>query len=283
MTRKAFGIFMAPFHCPPGDNPTAAYERDLDVLRLVDKLGFDEAWIGEHHSCGCELIPDPLIFIAHAAEPDPARQARHGRRLAAVPQSPVDGRPRAVAGPPDPRALHARAGPGRPADGRDHDRPLRSRATGGVRGGRRRADARCCAASPSPPRRTATASSRRDPVRPVQRLRHRRGGDRLAHRSTAGGEERGRPAVLGATTNGGFDALALHWDVMEERAAEFGTVADREQVAAGRADAPGRDQGAGDRGRAVSGSMPGATTRSTSSPRRNSAPAGRRSRSASRG
>src|SRR5207249_6719585 len=32
---------------------------------------------------------------------------------------------------------------------------------------------------------------------------------------------------VGATIQGGFDALHLHWNVMEERAAEFGTVADR--------------------------------------------------------
>ena len=67
MARKPFGVFLAPFHCPAGDNPTAAFERDLDVLRLVDRLGFAEGWIGEHHSCGSELIPDPFLFIAHAA------------------------------------------------------------------------------------------------------------------------------------------------------------------------------------------------------------------------
>jgi len=32
---------------------------------------------------------------------------------------------------------------------------------------------------------------------------------------------------IGATTQGGFDVLGSHWSVMEERAAEFGTVADR--------------------------------------------------------
>jgi limonene 1,2-monooxygenase len=30
-------------------------------------LGFDEAWIGEHHSYGRELIADPAVFIAAAA------------------------------------------------------------------------------------------------------------------------------------------------------------------------------------------------------------------------
>jgi limonene 1,2-monooxygenase len=34
---------MAPFHCPVGLDPTAAYERDLDVIQHMDKLGFDEA------------------------------------------------------------------------------------------------------------------------------------------------------------------------------------------------------------------------------------------------
>jgi limonene 1,2-monooxygenase len=32
---------------------------------------------------------------------------------------------------------------------------------------------------------------------------------------------------IGATSAGGFDILGAHWDVMEERAAEFGTTADR--------------------------------------------------------
>ena len=59
-----FGTFMAPFHCPVGQDPTAAYERDLDVIKHMDKLGFEEAWIGEHHSCGHELIPDLFICIA---------------------------------------------------------------------------------------------------------------------------------------------------------------------------------------------------------------------------
>ena len=72
MTRMRFGIFMAPFHAPTGQNPTAAYARDLATIQLLDELGYDEAWIGEHHSGGVELIPSPEIFIAHAAA-----QTRH--------------------------------------------------------------------------------------------------------------------------------------------------------------------------------------------------------------
>jgi limonene 1,2-monooxygenase len=62
-----FGIFMAPFH-RLGENPTLALERDLELLQWLDKLGYDEAWIGEHHSAGWETIASPEIFIATAAE-----------------------------------------------------------------------------------------------------------------------------------------------------------------------------------------------------------------------
>jgi limonene 1,2-monooxygenase len=65
--RLRFGIFMAPFH-PAGENPTLALERDLDLIAHLDKLGYDEAWIGEHHSAGSEIIAAPDIFIATAAE-----------------------------------------------------------------------------------------------------------------------------------------------------------------------------------------------------------------------
>jgi limonene 1,2-monooxygenase len=62
-----FGAFIAPFH-PPEENPTLALERDLDLVVHMDKLGYDEAWIGEHHSAGFELIASPELFIATVAE-----------------------------------------------------------------------------------------------------------------------------------------------------------------------------------------------------------------------
>jgi len=64
--RTRFGTFMAPFH-PPEHNPTLSLEADLDLLEHMDTLGFDEAWIGEHHSAGSEIIAAPEIFIAAAA------------------------------------------------------------------------------------------------------------------------------------------------------------------------------------------------------------------------
>ncbi|WP_135466115.1 LLM class flavin-dependent oxidoreductase [Crenalkalicoccus roseus] len=62
-----FGIFLAPFH-RVGDNPTLALGRDLELVQWLDTLGYDEAWIGEHHSAGWEIIASPEIFIAAAAE-----------------------------------------------------------------------------------------------------------------------------------------------------------------------------------------------------------------------
>lgn len=62
-----FGIFLAPFHAL-GENPTAALGRDMDILCHLDRCGYDEAWIGEHHSGGFEIIASPEVFIAAAAE-----------------------------------------------------------------------------------------------------------------------------------------------------------------------------------------------------------------------
>src|SRR3954470_22824714 len=62
-----FGIFLAPFH-RPGQNPTLAIERDLQLIDHLDRLGYEEVWVGEHHSGGWELIASPEVFIAAAAE-----------------------------------------------------------------------------------------------------------------------------------------------------------------------------------------------------------------------
>ncbi len=62
-----FGIFLAPFH-RIGENPTLAMSRDIELLEWLDWLGYDEAWIGEHHSAGWELIALPELVIAAAAE-----------------------------------------------------------------------------------------------------------------------------------------------------------------------------------------------------------------------
>ena len=65
--RLRFGAFIAPFH-PIDENPTLAIQRDLELVEWIDQLGYDEAWIGEHHSAAYELIASPEVFIAAAAE-----------------------------------------------------------------------------------------------------------------------------------------------------------------------------------------------------------------------
>jgi limonene 1,2-monooxygenase len=65
--RIRWGIFLAPFH-PVTENATALFDYDLRLIELLDQLGFDEAWIGEHHSGGVEIIASPELFIAAAAE-----------------------------------------------------------------------------------------------------------------------------------------------------------------------------------------------------------------------
>jgi len=62
-----FGIFLAPFH-RVGENPTLAMARDMELVEWIDELGFDEAWIGEHHSAGWETIASPEVFIGAALE-----------------------------------------------------------------------------------------------------------------------------------------------------------------------------------------------------------------------
>ncbi len=80
--RLKFGVFLGPFHSL-GENPTLALQRDLELLEWLDHLGFDEAWIGEHHSAGWETIASPELFIASAAER--TRQIRLGTGVVSLP------------------------------------------------------------------------------------------------------------------------------------------------------------------------------------------------------
>src|SRR6266545_7096266 len=77
-----FGIFLAPFH-RVGENPTLALARDMELIEWLDHLGYDEAWIGEHHSAGWELIADPTLVIAACAER--TRNIRLGSGVTSLP------------------------------------------------------------------------------------------------------------------------------------------------------------------------------------------------------
>jgi len=60
------GVFMSPFHRLE-ESVTVAMERDVQLIEWLDMLGYEEAWVGEHHSSGYETISSPELFIATAA------------------------------------------------------------------------------------------------------------------------------------------------------------------------------------------------------------------------
>jgi len=77
--RMRFGMFLPPFHHVP-QNPTRLLQRDLETIELIERLGFEEAWVGEHHSGGFEMIGSNEVFLSAAA----ARTSRIRLGLGAV-------------------------------------------------------------------------------------------------------------------------------------------------------------------------------------------------------
>jgi alkanesulfonate monooxygenase SsuD/methylene tetrahydromethanopterin reductase-like flavin-dependent oxidoreductase (luciferase family) len=60
-----FGLFMMPLH-PPHRTFADSYDRDIDQIVLADRLGFLEAWVGEHLTERWENAPAPDLLIAKA-------------------------------------------------------------------------------------------------------------------------------------------------------------------------------------------------------------------------
>jgi limonene 1,2-monooxygenase len=224
-----FGTFIAPFH-PVGQNPTLALQRDLELITRLDQLGYDEAWIGEHHSAGYEIIASPEVFIAAAAER--TRHIRLGTGVSSLPyHHPLILADRMLLLDHLTRGrVMMGCGPGAlPSDafmmGID---PLRQREM--MEEGLEAILA--LFAGSEPVNRSTdwfTLSDARLQLRP-----YTPGGIEVAvaaQVSPAGPRAAGRFGLsllsLGATTAGGFDVLGTHWRVMEERAAEFGTTVDR--------------------------------------------------------
>jgi limonene 1,2-monooxygenase len=225
-----FGIFMAPFHPPAGQDPISAVQRDLEVVQLLDRLGYEEAWIGEHHSAGSEIIPDPMIFIAFAAP-----QTRHIKLGTGVLSLPYHN-PLLVAD----RAFFL-------------DQLLRGRFMLGLGPGALPGDAAMLGISIEDQRGALEQDTdvlmhllRSDEPITIETPRYKLVNAKsqygpttdfdiavAAIASPTGPRVAGKHGVgllsIGATTTDGFDLLAHHWDVMEERAAKFGTVADRNQ------------------------------------------------------
>ncbi len=227
--RLRFGIFMAPFH-PAGENPTLALERDLGLIEHLDRLGWDEAWIGEHHSAGSEIIASPEIFIATAAQR--TRGIKLGSGVISVSyHNPLWVAERAVLLDHLTRGRFMLGlGPGSlPTDaamiGLDQHQTRELLAHG--------VDVIMHLLTSDEP---LTYRNERWDLRDA-RLHLRPYSNPLfdvsvaAVASPTGPQIAGKHGIgllsIGATQAAGFDALALHWDVMEERAAHFGTTVDR--------------------------------------------------------
>jgi limonene 1,2-monooxygenase len=225
----SFGIFLAPFH-PVGQNPTLALERDLELVVRLDELGFDEAWIGEHHSAGYEIIASPEVFIAVASQR--TDHIRLGTGVSSLPYH----HPLVLA---DRMVLL--------------DHLTRGRVMFGVGPGALPSDAYMMGIDPMTQRdrmeesleailalldgsqlvtREASWFTLRDARVQLRPYTHPRFEIAVAAQiSPSGPRAAGRFGLsllsIGATTAGGFDVLGSHWTVMEERSAQFGTSVDR--------------------------------------------------------
>lgn len=61
-----YGLFIMPLH-PPARPVAETYDDDLETLIAADRLGYAEAWLGEHFTSAWENIPCPDLMIAKAA------------------------------------------------------------------------------------------------------------------------------------------------------------------------------------------------------------------------
>ena len=77
------GLFTMPFHHPARDYATILDE-DREAIVLADRLGFTEAFVGEHFSSWSERITSPLIFLASLI--DRTRQIRLATGVINMPQ-----------------------------------------------------------------------------------------------------------------------------------------------------------------------------------------------------
>jgi limonene 1,2-monooxygenase len=224
-----FGAFIAPFH-PVGQNPTLAIERDLELVVRLDQLGFDEAWIGEHHSAGYEIIASPEVAIAVLSQR--TKNIRLGTGVSSLPyHQPLILADRMVLLDHITRGrVMFGVGPGAlpsdafmmgidPADQRDRMEESLEAILALLDG------------SELVTRKTDwfTLHDARLQLRPYTHPRFEVAV--AAQVSPAGPRAAGRFGLsllsIGATTAGGFDILGSHWVTMEERAEEFGTTVDR--------------------------------------------------------
>jgi limonene 1,2-monooxygenase len=232
MSRMQFGIFLPPHHLPTNYNPTYALQRDVEIVKMIDDIGFDEAWFGEHHSGGVEPIGDPMLFIAHVAAQ--TKYLRLGTGVVSLPYH----NPLWVA---DRLALL--------------DHLTRGRVMLGLGPGALATDANMIGIRTEDQRDALEQDAAvlmhlltsNEPIS-IETPRYKLVEARLqldffqdphpevvaaAIVSPSGPRLAGKHGMglisIGATMKAGVDVLAMHWDVAEQRAAEFGQTVDRDR------------------------------------------------------
>ena len=225
------GIFLAPFH-PVNEDPTLCIQRDMELIEHLDRLGYEEAWIGEHHSAGFEIIPSPELFIAAVAER--TKRIKLGTGVVSLPyHQPLMAANRII----------------------QLDHQTRGRVMFGVGPGLLPSDAFSMGIEPSTQRDRMVES-----IEVILRLFK---GERVTHKSEwftlqdatcqlkpyswphpeicvassvtpSGGKLAGKHGFgmlcVAATQAGGYDALAVNWDVANKTAAEHGRTMDPERL-----------------------------------------------------
>jgi alkanesulfonate monooxygenase SsuD/methylene tetrahydromethanopterin reductase-like flavin-dependent oxidoreductase (luciferase family) len=58
-----YSMFMMPLH-PPGRNVTQTLQEDREAVIMADRLGFSEAYVGEHVTDAAETVTSSMIFLA---------------------------------------------------------------------------------------------------------------------------------------------------------------------------------------------------------------------------
>ena len=225
------GIFLAPFH-PVNEDPTLCLQRDMELIEHLDRLGYDEAWVGEHHSAGFEIIPSPELFIAAVAER--TKRIKLGTGVVSLPyHNPLMSANRII----------------------QLDHQTRGRVMFGVGPGLLPSDAFSMGIDPS--------TQRDRMVEALEVILRLFKGERVTHKSEwftlvdatcqllpyswphpeiavassvtpSGGKLAGRHGFgmlcVAATQAGGYDALAINWDIANKVAAENGREMDPERL-----------------------------------------------------
>jgi alkanesulfonate monooxygenase SsuD/methylene tetrahydromethanopterin reductase-like flavin-dependent oxidoreductase (luciferase family) len=60
------GMFMMPLH-PPGRNISETLQEDREAVLLADRLGYVEAYVGEHVTDAAETVTSSMMFLASLA------------------------------------------------------------------------------------------------------------------------------------------------------------------------------------------------------------------------